>query len=132
MEIETWAANRLAEETGAMLAGGYVDVLDAGGILLARCRFADPPFQSPEDGSVAAYPFPFSVADSDGRPARFEAFAFDGRLVIAGTAGYRDDLPEPEMKFKTRQIVQDADVGIESFVVAVVKKAPLNDGIATA
>lgn len=127
MEIETWAANRLAEETGVMLAGGYVDVLDADGTRLARCQFATPPFQSPEEGEVAAYPFPFSVAEADGRAARFEAFAIDGRLVLAGTAGYRDDLPEPEMKFKTRQIVQDADVGIESFVVAVVKKAPLND-----
>lgn len=127
MEIETWAANRLAEETGVMLSGGYVDVLDADNVLLARCQFADPPFRDPEEGAVAAYPFPFSIAEADGKPSRFEAFATDGRRVIAGTAGYRDDIPEPEMKFKTRQIVQDADVGIESFVVAVVKKAPLND-----
>lgn len=129
MEIETWAANRLAEETGLMLMGGHVDVLDGDGNRLARCHFADPPFRSPEDGEISAYPFPFSVADADGKPTRFEAFAVDGRRVIAGTAGYRDDVPAPEMKFKTRHIVQDADVGIESFVISVVRK-PLNDGVA--
>jgi hypothetical protein len=122
MEIEAWAANRLADSMADMLTGGYVEVFDLAGQRLAVCPFSGDGFGSSENGSVSANPFPPAVAESDGIQARFEAFAPDGRRVLAGTAGYRDDEPEPEMKFKTRMIVKDADVMIESFVVSIVAR----------
>jgi hypothetical protein len=50
---------------------------------------------------------------------RFEAFAQSGDRVLAGTAGYKEDQPAPEMKFRTRMILEDADVLVESFVFSL-------------
>lgn len=86
MEIEAWAANRLATEMAFILSGGHVDVFDQNGDRLAR----------------------------------FEARDFDDTLVLTGSAGHKDDRPAPQMKFRTRMIVQDADVMIDSFVFSVV------------
>lgn len=120
MQIEAWAANRLAGDMADMLANGYVDVFDHGGMRLARCAFADPAFAAPLAGAVAAHPFKPAVAEADGKPASFAAHDFDGMQVLTGSAGYRDDLPAPEMKFRTRVIVKDADVLVESFVFSLV------------
>lgn len=119
MQLEAWAANRMVNEMAAMLAGGYVVVHDAAGKRLARCDFADDAFAEPLEGAIAANPFKPGQAEADGVPARFEAFDFDDTRVLAGTAGYREDLPAPEMKFRTRLLVKDADVLIDSFVFSL-------------
>lgn len=119
MEIEAWAANRLAGDMADILAGGYVDVFDPAGVRLARCHFADPAFAAPLEGAVAAHPFKPAVAETDGTPASFTAVDFDGTPVLKGSAGYRDALPAPEMKFRTRTVVKDADVLVESFVFSL-------------
>ena len=120
MQIEEWAANVLANAAADLLAGGHVEVYDQEGERLARCPFAALPFADPEDGAIAAHPFPSAIAERDGVPFRFEAIDAIGALALSGTAGYRDDLPAPEMKFKTRRIVEGADVQIESFVFSVI------------
>lgn len=120
MDIEAWAANRLAGEMADILAGGYVDVFDAADVRLARCHFADAAFESPLEGAIKANPFKPAVAENDGVPARFAAFDFDGTRVLGGSAGYRDDEPAPQLKFRTRMIVKDADVLVDSFVFSVV------------
>lgn len=122
MQIEAWAANRLAGDMADILANGYVDVFDMGGIRLARCHFADPAFAAPFEGAVAAHPFKAAVAEADGVPASFVAHDFEDTRVLAGSAGYRDDMPPPEMKFRTRQVVKDADVLVESFVFSVIRE----------
>lgn len=122
MELEAWAANRLASDMAAMLAKGYVVVLDGDGNRLARCEFADDAFGEPLEGAIAAHPFKPGQAEADGIPARFEAFDFEDTRVLAGTAGYRDDLPAPEMKFRTRMLVKDADVLIDSFIFSLAMK----------
>lgn len=123
MELEAWAANRLAGEMASVLAGGYVIVFDAENVRLARCDFADDAFAAPLEGAIAANPFKPGQAKADGVPARFEAFDFDDTRVLAGTAGYRDDQPAPEMKFRTRLLVKDADVMIDSFVFSLAMNA---------
>lgn len=119
MEIEAWAANRLATEMAFILSNGHVDVFDQNGDRLVRLEFANPAFAAPLNGAVAAYPFKPAIAERDGRPVRFEARDFDDVLVLQGTAGYRNDDPPPEMKFRARTIVQDADVMIDSFVFSL-------------
>ncbi|MDQ5880007.1 MAG: hypothetical protein QG638_2744 [Pseudomonadota bacterium] len=71
-------------------------------------------------GAIAAHEFPAAIAEADGTPSRFVALDAVGTEVLSGSAGYRDDQPPPEMKFKTRIIVKDADVLVESFVFSVV------------
>lgn len=122
MELEAWAANRLSSDMAAMLAKGYVVVLDGAGNRLARCDFADDAFGEPLEGAISANPFKPGQAEADGIPARFEAFDFEDTRVLAGTAGYREDLPAPEMKFRTRMLVKDADVLIDSFIFSLAMK----------
>lgn len=119
MRIEIWAADAMAQTTALMLDGGRVDVFDAYGTRLAECPFAAPAFMAPADGAVAVNPFPAARGLADGRPVRFEAFAASGDRVLVGSAGYRDDQPAPEMKFKTRMILEDADVLVESFIFSL-------------
>lgn len=119
MQIEVWAANLLADHMALALGGGRVDVFDAYDNKLAACQFAEPAFKKADGGAVQANPFPAARGLADGRPARFEAFAASGGRVLTGSAGYRDDIPPPEMKFRTRQIVEDADVIVESFVFSL-------------
>lgn len=121
MRIETWAANNLADVAADLMSGGRVDVLDEDGVRLASCAFAEPPFSAAAGGAVRANPFPPARADADGRPAGFTAYDADGMAVLSGTAGHKDDDPPPEMKFKTRMIVEDADVLVESFVFSVIR-----------
>ncbi len=120
MLLDTSLANDMAQRAAVRLTGGYVEVYDQEGERLARCPFAALPFADPEDGAIAAHPFPSAIAERDGVPFRFEAIDAIGALALSGTAGYRDDLPAPEMKFKTRRIVEGADVQIESFVFSVI------------
>ena len=120
MQIEGWAANVLANGMADLLAGGSVGVFAADGLLLASCVFADPPFKPAREGAIAAHEFPAARAEDDGIPARFVALEAAGTEFLAGSAGYKDDKPAPEMKFKTRIIVKDADVLVESFVFSVV------------
>ena len=120
MQIEGWAANVLANGMADLLAGGSVGVFAADGLLLASCVFADPPFKPAREGAIAAHEFPAAIAKADGTPARFVALDAAGTEVLSGSAGYRDDQPPPEIKFKTRIIVKDADVLVESFVFSVV------------
>lgn len=127
MQLEVWAANELAGTMAARLAGGHVAVLDAGKAVLARCHFAEPAFDAPEDGAIAAFPFPPAIGLRDGVPDSFDAIAADGRRAFSGSAGYRDDFPRPEMVFRTRQILEGADVLVESFVFSMV----LDDGAET-
>ena len=121
MQLEIWAANVLAGAMADLLAGGRADVFDAAGLRLASCQFAD--FAKPRTGTLTAFPFPPAVAEADGTPATFVAFDQDGTAVLYGTAGYKDADPKPEMKFKTRVIVKDADVLVESFVFSLVSGA---------
>lgn len=120
MDIEAWAANRLAGEMADILAGGYVDVFDVADLRLARCHFADEAFAAPLEGAIKANQFKPAVAENDGVPARYAAFDFDGTRVLGGSAGYRDDEPAPQLKFRTRMIVKDADVLVDSFIFSVV------------
>ncbi len=119
MELEVRTADSVARHTADLLFGGYVEVLDDAGQVLAKCSFAERPFDDPEGGAIAARPLPPAIALRDGRPSAFRAFNAASQQVLSGTAGYKDDTPAPEMKFKTRQIVEGADVLIESFVLAV-------------
>jgi hypothetical protein len=123
MQIEVWAADAMAQTMATLLDGGRVDVFDAAGTKLAACLFAVPAFMAPAAGAVVAHPFPAARGLADGRPARFEAFAQSGDRVLVGSAGYRDDAPAPEMKFRTRLIVEDADVLVESFVFSLLDTA---------
>lgn len=127
MRLEVEAANILAEAMADLLAGGNVDVFDGAGVLLAVCPFAAPPFNSARDGAVAAHPFPPARGLADGAPARFVAYDADGMAVLEGSAGHKDDPLKPEMAFKARVIVEDADVMIESFVFSIIRRAPSND-----
>lgn len=120
MQLDTSLANDMAQRVAVRLTGGHVDVYDAAGERLARCPFAALPFADPEDGAISAHPFPSAIAARDGVPFRFEARDAIGALALSGSAGYRDDLPAREMQFKTRRIVEGADVQIESFVFSVV------------
>lgn len=122
MKIETWAANNLADVSADLMSGGHVDVLDEDGVRLASCAFAEPPFSAASGGAVKANPFPPARADADGVPASFVAYDSEGLAVLSGSAGYRDEDPAPEMKFRTRVIVKDADVLVESFVFAVIQE----------
>lgn len=122
MELDVMAANAAAAAVTQFLIDGYVDVLDVAGNCLARCRFADPAFAEPKDGACAASPFLPAIAEADGKPARFEAYDVIGHRVMAGTAGYKDDQPVPEMAFKTRQIIEGADVLVESFIFSVAQR----------
>jgi len=119
MQLDDWAANTLANVMADLLAGGRVEVFDGAGVLLAACAFAAPPFSLAKDGAIAAHPFPPAIAENDGAPATFIARDAAGLQVLAGSAGYRDADPPPEMKFKTRLIVKDADVLVESFVFSL-------------
>ena len=101
-------------------AGGSIDIFDAAGTLLAAAEFAAPPFATPQAGAIAAHPFPPARGLADGPPARFVAYDADGMAVLEGSAGHRDDPLKPEMKFRTRVIVEDADVFVESFVFSVI------------
>ena len=121
MQIEVAAANILASAMADLLAGGRVRVIAADGTPLADCDFAAPPFAAPQDGAIAAHPFPTARGLADGRPAGFTAYDADGMAVLSGTAGHKDDDPPPEMQFKTRMIVEDADVLVESFVFSVIR-----------
>lgn len=122
MEIETWAANMLANAMAGKLEGGHINVFDADGKLLSRCPFAIPAFPDADAGSVKANPIPKAIAEADGIPAYFEAWTTaDGRALV-GSAGYKDDEPKPEMQFKTRKIIEGADVEIESFIFSVAGK----------
>lgn len=120
MQLDATLANDMAQRAAVRLTGGHVDVYDQAGERLARCPFAANPFFEPEDGAIAAHPFPSAIAERDGVPFRFEAIDAIGALALSGSAGYREDLPAPEMKFKTRRIVEGADVQIESFVFSVI------------
>ncbi len=120
MQIDEWAANVLANATADLLAGGSVSVFTADGALLASCAFADPPFKAARKGAVTAHEFPAAIAEDDGVPARFVALDAGGTEVLSGSAGHKDDQPAPEMKFRARIIVKDADVLVESFVFSVV------------
>ena len=122
MQLEVAAANILATAMADLLAGGRVRVRAADGTSLADCDFASPPFAAPQDGAIAAHPFPPARGLADGRPAGFTAYDASGKAVLSGTAGHKDDDPPPEMQFRTRMIVEDADVLVESFVFAVLKE----------
>ena len=122
MQIEVAAANILATAMADLLAGGRVRVIAADGTPLADCDFASPPFAAPQDGAIAAHPFKPARGLADGRPAGFTAYDAAGKAVFSGTAGHKDDDPPPEMKFKTRMIVEDADVLVESFIFSVIRK----------
>lgn len=124
MRLEVEAANILAEAMADIMAGGRVDVFDSAGNLLAECPLAVPPFAGSANGAIAAHPFPAARGLADGAPASFKAFDSDGMAVLEGSAGYKDASPQPEMKFKTRVIVEDADVLVESFVFSLVMDAP--------
>lgn len=119
MRIEVWAADNMAQAMALMLGGGRVDVYDEFDTKLASCPFAKPAFNGPAAGAIAANPFHAARGLADGRPVRFEAFAESGDRVLVGSAGYKDDQPEPEMKFRTRMIVEDADVLVESFIFSL-------------
>lgn len=131
MQLDETLANDMAQRAAVRLTGGHVDVYDQAGERLARCLFAANPFAEPEDGAISANPFPSAIAERDGVPFRFEARDAIGELVLSGTAGYREELPAPEMKFKTRRIVEGADVQIESFVFSVVASIGAGDQQAT-
>ena len=130
MRIDVWAANHLAQSMALLLDGGRVDVFDAYGNRLAECPLAWPAFNPPADGAVAAHPFPAARGLADGRPVRFEAFAASGDRVLVGRAGYKDDQPPPEMAFKTRMILEDADVLVESFVFSLLDVGEEEEGAA--
>lgn len=121
MQLEIWAANVLAGAMADLLTGGRADVFDSAGVRLAACPFAG--FAKPRNGALSAFPFPPAVAEADGTPTTFVAFDQDGTAVLYGTAGYKDNEPKPEMKFKTRVVVKDADVLIEDFVFSLVSGA---------
>ncbi len=131
MQLDETLANDMAQRAAVRLTGGHVDVYDQGGERLARCPFAALPFADPAEGAIVANPFPAAIAERDGVPSRFEARDAIGALALSGSAGYRDDLPAPEMKFKTRRIVEGADVQIESFVFSVVASIGAGDQQAT-
>lgn len=131
MQLDASLANDMAQRVAVRLTGGHVDVYDREGARLARCPFAANPFADPEDGAIAAYPFPSAIAERDGVPFRFEARDAIGELALTGTAGYREDIPKREMQFKTRRIVEGADVQIESFVFSVVAALSASDQQAT-
>lgn len=124
MQLEVETANELAQYMADKLTGGRVDVFDAADTMLARCPFATAAFAPPEEGAIHARPFPPAIALADGKPSRFSAFDNFGTLRLQGSAGYKTDEPTPEMAFKTRQIIEGADVLIESFVFSVVAKPP--------
>ena len=119
MELDVALANDMAQRAAVRLTGGHVDVYDQAGARLARCLFSANPFADPKGGAIAAHPFLPAIADRDGVPFRFEARDAIGELALSGTAGYREDMPAPEMQFKTRRVVEGADVLIESFVFSV-------------
>lgn len=123
MEIETWAANLLADTTADSLEGGHVDVFDIDGKRLCRCPFAAPAFSDANNGEIKAEPFKTAIADADGTPAYFEAWTESNGRALVGSAGHIDDEPKPEMKFKTRKIIEGADVQIDSFVFSVAMKS---------
>lgn len=118
MQLDADTANDMLEVIAARLTGGYVDVFESE-TRLVRCHFAADPFQPPEEGRLTANPFPPGQAEVDGTPQSFVACRADGTPVLAGSAGYKDDEPKPEMTFKTRRIVQGADVPIEEFVFSL-------------
>ena len=113
-----------AAEVGRAWAAldGFFDGADHGVVRLASCAFAEPPFSAAAGGAVKANPFPPARAYADGVPASFVAFDSEGLAVLSGSAGYREEDPAPEMKFRTRVIVKDADVLVESFVFAVIQE----------
>ena len=117
MQLEPYAANRLADEMAAMLGNGTVEIYDAAGLRLATAKFKG--FKAPQDGILTGYPFEPSIAENDGVPFRFEAYGQNLRRVLTGTAGHRSDKPKPDMAFKTKQLVKDGDVMIETFIFSV-------------
>jgi len=117
MQLEPYAANRLADEMAAMLDGGMVEIFDKNGKRLASAKFKG--FQSVQDGVLTGYPFEPAIAENDGVPFRFEAYGQNLRRVLTGTAGHRSDKPKPDMAFKTKQLVKDGDVMIETFIFSV-------------
>ena len=124
MQLEIDTANEFAQWVADKLTGGRVDVYDAAETLLASCPFAAAAFAPPEEGAIHARPFPPAIALADGKPSRFSAFDKAGTLRLQGSAGFKTDEPTPEMAFKTRQIIEGADVLVESFVFSVVAKPP--------
>lgn len=112
-------ANDQAAHLGRRLDGGTATIIDAAGVALAVCRFSSPAFADPAQGKALARPIVPGIGLADGAPVRFEAFDAAGAFVLSGTAGHKDAAPAPEMKFKVRTIVRDADVPIESFELSV-------------
>lgn len=123
MQLEIDTANELAQWVADKLTGGRVDVYDAAETLLASCPFAAAAFAPPEDGAIHARPLPPAIALADGKPVCFAAFDAAGNLRLQGSAGYKTAEPTPEMIFKTRQIIEGADVLVESFVFSVAAKS---------
>lgn len=116
-------AEQVANDQVALMASrldsGRAVVLNAAGIELVSVDFAAPAFPAPTNGRALANPLRVGIASADGIPKSFEAYDASGRIVLAGTAGHRDDDPEPEMRFKVRQIIRDADVIVEFFELSI-------------
>lgn len=112
-------ANAQIGDIAARLSGGRSIVFDDAGNELVSCAFAEVAFQPAKDGKASANPMKTGIATADGAPSSFEAYDRNDQIVLAGSAGHRDADPKPEMRFKVRQIVQDADVDIESFEISI-------------
>lgn len=119
MMLAEHIANDQLSSLAARLDGGIARIFDRAGTELAACAFATPAFMAPAKGRAQANPLQVGLGLADGAPDSFEAYDADGGIVLAGSAGHHLDEPAPEMKFRVRQIVQDADVVIENFEISI-------------
>jgi len=112
-------ANDALDGVTKRLNGGSAIIFDASGNELASCSFSAKAFTEAKQAIAKAFPLTVGVAIADGVPTSFEAFDPNGQIILAGTAGYKDNIPKPEMRFKVRRIVQDADVSIDAFEISI-------------
>lgn len=119
MNLAEDVANDALDGVTRRLNSGSAIIFDAAGNELASCSFAALAFAESKQGIAKAFPLTVGGALADGVPTSFEAFDPNGQIVLAGTAGYKDNIPKPEMRFKVRQIVQDADVSVDAFEISI-------------